>query len=108
MKRRAAGAELVETPTFSANRISQADYALEDTAAATNLEGARLARRAADAAAGDTGRPRWGVGVHGPTHRTASISRDVTDPAKRNVRFPKLVSVDREAAEALIHGASIC
>ena len=96
-----AGAELIETNTFNANRISQADYALEDRAREMNLEGARIARRAADAAAERSGLPRWVVGVLGPTNRTASLSPDVNDPARRDVRFAELVAVYREAAEGL-------
>ena len=99
-----AGAELIETNTFNANRISQADYAMESVVADINAEGARIARRAADAVAEETGEPRWVVGVLGPTNRTASLSPDVNDPSKRNVRFPELVEVYREAAEALLDG----
>jgi len=101
-----AGAELVETNTFNANRISQADYGMEDVVGEINAEGARIARRAADAVAKETGRPRWVVGVLGPTNRTASLSPDVNDPSKRNVRFPELVEVYREAAEGLVDGGA--
>ena len=99
-----AGAELIETNTFNANRISQADYAMESVVGEINAEGARIARRAADAAAEETGEPRRVVGVLGPTNRTASLSPDVNDPSKRNIRFPELVGVYREAAEALVDG----
>ncbi len=99
-----AGAELIETNTFNANRISQADYAMESMVGEINAEGARIARRAADAVAEETGEPRWVVGVLGPTNRTASLSPDVNDPSKRNVRFPELVEIYREAAEALLDG----
>jgi len=99
-----AGAELIETNTFNANRISQADYGMEERVGEINAEGARIARRAADAVAEETGEPRWVVGVLGPTNRTASLSPDVNDPSKRNVRFPELVEVYREAAEGLIEG----
>ena len=98
------GAELIETNTFNANRISQADYAMEAVVADINREGARIARRAADAVAEETGSPRWVVGVLGPTNRTASLSPDVNDPSQRNIRFPELVEVYREAADALIDG----
>jgi 5-methyltetrahydrofolate--homocysteine methyltransferase len=99
-----AGAELIETNTFNANRISQADYGLEEQTRAINLAGARLAREAADKVAEDSGRPRWVVGVLGPTNQTASMSPDVNDPGKRNVRFHDLVAVYREATEALLDG----
>jgi len=99
-----AGAELIETNTFNANRISQADYAMESVVGEINAEGARIARRAADAVAEETGEPRWVVGVLGPTNRTASLSPDVNDPSKRNIRFPELVDIYREAAEALLDG----
>jgi len=99
-----AGAELIETNTFNANRISQADYGLEEQTRAINLAGARLAREAADKVAEESGRPRWVVGVLGPTNQTASMSPDVNDPGKRNVRFHDLVAVYREATEALLDG----
>jgi len=99
-----AGAELIETNTFNANRISQADYGLEDQVHSINAEGARLARAVADDIQAQSGRSRWVVGVLGPTNQTASISPDVNDPAKRNVRFHDLVSVYREAAEGLVDG----
>ncbi len=101
-----AGAELIETNTFNANRISQSDYGMEHLAADMNREGARIARRAADAVAEQSARPRWVVGVLGPTNQTASLSPDVNDASKRNVRFPDLVEVYREAAEALLEGGA--
>lgn len=101
-----AGAELVETNTFNANRISQADYDMADLAVEMCRAGAEIARRAADAVAAETGRPRWVIGVLGPTNQTASLSPDVNDPSKRNVRFHDLVPVYREAAEALIEGGA--
>ncbi|MCP1728533.1 methionine synthase I (cobalamin-dependent) [Natronospira proteinivora] len=99
-----AGAELIETNTFNANRISQADYGLEDQVHAINAEGARLAREVADEVHTQSDRPRWVVGVLGPTNQTASISPDVNDPSKRNVRFRDLVSVYYEAAKGLVAG----
>ncbi len=99
-----AGAELVETNTFNANRISQSDYAMEEQVREINVEGARIARRAADGVAEESGQPRWVVGVLGPTNRTASLSPDVNDPSKRNVRFGELVDVYREAADGLVDG----
>lgn len=99
-----AGADLIETNTFNANRVSQADYGLEAMTGAINEAGARIARDVADRVARDSGRPRWVVGVLGPTNKTASLSPDVNDPGKRAIRFPELVSVYREAAEGLIEG----
>ena len=98
-----AGADIVETNTFSATRIAQADYGLEDAVGELNFAAARIARRAADAFAA-AGRPRWVAGVLGPTNRSASISPDVGDPGARNIRFGELVDAYREAAEALIAG----
>jgi 5-methyltetrahydrofolate--homocysteine methyltransferase len=96
----AAGADIVETNTFSANRISQADYGLEHLVAELNHEAARLAREAADMA----GRPVWVAGAIGPTNQTASISPDVNDPGFRKVTFDGLAVAYGEAARALIEG----
>ena len=98
-----AGADIIQTNTFTATRIAQADYALAEAAPEMNRESARIARRAA--AAFTTGaRPRWVAGVLGPTNRTASISPDVNDPGARTVRFEALVEAYAEAAAALIAG----
>jgi 5-methyltetrahydrofolate--homocysteine methyltransferase len=100
-----AGADIIETNTFSATRIAQADYALEDAAREINLEGAKIARAAADAfTAKDPAKPRWVAGAFGPTNRTASISPDVNDPGFRNVTFDELKAAYKEEAEALIEG----
>ncbi len=102
-----AGADIVETNTFNANRISQADYALADLAREMNLSAALLAREAADAAErAEPTRPRFVAGALGPTNRTASISPDVTDPGARGVRFEDLRVAYREAAEGLIEGGA--
>src|SRR5687767_8672531 len=86
-----AGADIVETNTFTSTAIAQADYGLEDLAYELNLEGARAARRAADSAmADDPSRPRWVAGALGPTNRAASLSRDVNDPGARQVDFDQL------------------
>jgi 5-methyltetrahydrofolate--homocysteine methyltransferase len=95
-----AGADIVETNTFSANRISQADYGLESLVPELNREAARLAREAADAA----GRPVWVAGAIGPTNQTASISPDVNDPGFRKVTFDGLAEAYGEAARSLIEG----
>ncbi len=99
------GADIIETNTFSATSIAQADYGLEAHVAEINEAAARIARECADAAAKD-GRPRFVAGVLGPTNRTASISPDVADPGKRNVRFDELVEAYTQAAHALARGGA--
>ena len=102
-----AGADLVETNTFNSTTISQADYHLEHLVPELNREGARIARLECDAMSARTpDRPRFVVGVLGPTSRTASISPDVNNPGYRNVTFDELATAYREAAEALIEGGS--
>ena len=98
-----AGADMIETNTFSATRIAQADYGLEHAVRDLNFESARIARQAADAWA-TPDKPRWVAGVLGPTNRSASISPDVNDPGARNIRFGELAAAYREATEALIDG----
>ena len=98
-----AGADIVCTNTFSANVISQADYAMETLVVEMNREAARLAREAADAVATPE-RPRWVAGALGPTNRTASISPDVNDPGYRAITFDELAEAYGEAARALIEG----
>ncbi len=101
-----AGADFAETNTFSATTIAQADYKAESLARDINVEAAKVARRAADAVAAETGRTRWVIGVLGPTNRTASISPDVNDPGMRNVTFEELRVAYKEAAEGLIEGGA--
>src|SRR6476469_8523182 len=102
-----AGADLVETNTFNAQKISLADYGMEDLAYEINLESARLARAACDAMTEKTpDRPRWVLGALGPTNRTASISPDVNDPGKRNVTFDELVDAYTEQSRGLVDGGS--
>ncbi|MEI7036929.1 homocysteine S-methyltransferase family protein [Fulvimonas yonginensis] len=102
-----AGADLIETNTFNATRISQADYRLEHLAYELNLEGARLARAACDAfEAKDPARPRFAIGVLGPTSRTASLSPDVNDPGFRNVSFEELAANYGESARGLVDGGA--
>lgn len=102
-----AGADLVETNTFNSTRISQADYHLEHLAYELNMEGAKLARAACDKFAALTpGKPRFVIGVLGPTSRTASLSPDVNDPGFRNVTFEELATNYREAAAGLIDGGA--
>ena len=101
-----AGADLVETNTFNATSVSQADYRLEHLVRELNLEGARIARECCDAVAARSGRPRFVIGVLGPTSRTASISPEVNDPGFRNTSFDELRTVYREAADGLIDGGA--
>ncbi|WP_010628582.1 methionine synthase [Halomonas sp. KM-1] len=101
-----AGADIIETNTFNSTRLSQADYGMEALVPEINRESARLAREACDAVAAETGVPRYVAGVLGPTSRTASLSPDVNDPAKRNVTFDQLRDNYYEAAEALIEGGA--
>jgi 5-methyltetrahydrofolate--homocysteine methyltransferase len=98
-----AGADILSTNTFSATRISQADYGMEDLSVEMNREAARLAREAAEAAATPE-KPRWVAGAIGPTNRTASISPDVNDPGFRNITFDDLADAYGEAARALVEG----
>jgi 5-methyltetrahydrofolate--homocysteine methyltransferase len=99
-----AGADIIETNTFTANFPSQADYGTENLVAEINLEGARLARRVADEYAERTGEVRFVAGAIGPTNRTASLSPNVNDPAYRNIDFDQLVETYSIAARALIEG----
>ncbi|MBO6562198.1 MAG: homocysteine S-methyltransferase family protein [Nisaea sp.] len=102
-----AGSDIVETNTFSATSIAQADYAAEDLVYEINVEGARLARLAADKVEADNpGRVCFVAGALGPTNRTASISPDVNDPAFRNVSFDALVASYKEAARGLVEGGA--
>ena len=99
----AAGADIVSTNTFSANRISQADYGAEDLVRQINLASARIARAAADDAAKD-GRPRFVAGAIGPTNKTLSLSPDVNDPGYREIDFDYLKGIYREQIDALLEG----
>jgi 5-methyltetrahydrofolate--homocysteine methyltransferase len=100
-----AGADLVETNTFNSTSISQADYGLQHLVHELNREGAKLARAACDEAERETPeRPRFVIGVLGPTSRTASLSPDVNNPGFRNVDFDELGAAYAEAAHGLIEG----
>ncbi|MGI9293081.1 MAG: methionine synthase [Pseudomonadales bacterium] len=100
-----AGADIITTNTFTANRVSQNDYELGDLAHEINLQGAKVARRAADAAtAANPAKPRFVAGAVGPTSRSASFSPDVNDPGFRNVTFDSLVADYSEAIDGLIEG----
>src|SRR5437660_9985453 len=87
-----AGADIVSTNTFSSTRIAQADYDMAGIAYELNLEGAKLARGAADVAQREDGRPRFVAGAIVPTNRTASISPDVANPGFRPLPFAALRS----------------
>jgi len=102
-----AGADIVETNTFSGTSIAQADYSLEHLAYDINFHGAKIAREAADEiTAREPHKPRFVAGSIGPTNRTASISPDVNDPGKRNVTFDELVEAYKEQVRGLIDGGS--
>ncbi len=102
-----AGADLVETNTFNSTGISLADYRLQHLVRELNREGARLARAECDAIeADDPSRPRFVIGVLGPTSRTASLSPDVNRPGFRAVTFDQLAEAYREAARGLIDGGA--
>ncbi len=101
-----SGADLIETNTFSANRISLADYDLEEIAVELNRAAAETARAAVDAfEEANPGETRWVAGALGPTNRTASISPDVGDPGARNVTFDELVAAYSEQTRGLLEGA---
>jgi len=100
-----AGADIIETNTFNATSIAQADYELEGKVREINLAAARIARECADAWTARTpDKPRFVAGALGPTNRTASISPDVNDPGARNTSYDALVATYAEAIEALIEG----
>jgi len=101
-----AGADIAETNTFSANRISQADYAAEHLVREINVESAKLARRLADEYQAKDGRPRFVAGAVGPTNKTLSLSPDVNDPGYREIDFDYLKGVYREQTDALIEGGA--
>ncbi len=103
----AAGADIIETNTFSSTRIAQADYGLEALAYELNLEGARLARAAADEWTAKTpDRPRFVAGAIGPTNRTLSLSPDVNNPAFRAATFDGVREAYREQVKGLIDGGA--
>ena len=100
-----AGADMVETNTFSATAIAQADYGLEGVVRELNQAAAEVARRAAEALEGaDPSRPRFVCGILGPTNRTASLSPRVEDPGFRNVTFDELAAAYVEQARGLVEG----
>jgi len=101
----AAGADLIETNTFGATTIAQADYDMADLAREMNLVSAKLARAACDKFS-TPDKPRFVAGAVGPTPKTASISPDVNDPGARNVNFEELRAAYYEQVQALVEGGS--
>ncbi|MWV28948.1 homocysteine S-methyltransferase family protein [Aurantiacibacter rhizosphaerae] len=101
-----AGSDIVSTNTFSANRISQADYAAQDMVQQINLASARIARQAADEAEEKDGNPRFVAGAIGPTNKTLTLSPNVEDPGYREIGFDFLADVYRDQAAALIEGGA--
>lgn len=101
-----AGADIASTNTFSANRISQADYGAEHLVRDINVASARLARGIADEFQARDGRPRFVAGVLGPTNKTLSLSPDVNDPGFREIDFDFLKDVYREQIEGLVEGGA--
>ena len=101
----AAGADLIETNTFGATTVAQADYDMADLAVEMNYESARIARAACDKFSTPS-TPRFVVGTLGPTPKTASISPDVNDAGARNTSFEELRKAYYEQTEALVKGGS--
>ncbi|ARC37516.1 methionine synthase [Paracoccus yeei] len=101
-----AGADIVETNTFSSTTIAQADYGMEVAVHDLNVQGARLVRRALDRATAEDGRPRWVAGAVGPTNRTASISPDVNNPGYRAVTFDDLRVAYAQQIRGLVEGGA--
>ena len=101
-----AGAHILATNTFNANRISQADYGAEGLVHEINVAAARIIREAVDERTAKDGVPRFVAGAVGPTNKTLSLSPDVEDPGFREVDFDTIVEVYREQCAALIEGGA--
>lgn len=102
-----AGADIVETNTFSGTTIAQADYHLEHVVYELNYESARIAKKVADEfTAKEPHKPRFVAGAIGPTNRTASLSPDVNDPGYRAITFDQLVTAYKEQAKGLVEGGA--
>ena len=97
------GADIITTNTFNAQRISQADYGMQEQAREMNLRGAQLAREAADKYS-TADKPRFVVGSVGPTNKTCSMSPDVSNPAARELTYDQLFDAYTEQMEALVEG----
>ncbi len=103
----AAGADIVETNTFSGTTIAMADYDMEDLVYELNFESAKIARRVADEfTEKEPHKPRFVAGAIGPTNKTASMSPDVNDPGFRAIRFDELRIAYKQQAEALLDGGA--
>lgn len=100
-----AGADIISTNTFSSQRISQADYKLEDYSREMAFEGARIARRMADRYSTEE-KPRFVAGSVGPTNKTCSMSPDVSNPAKRDLTYDQLFDAYTEQMEGLMEGGA--
>lgn len=98
-----AGADIITTNTFNAQRISQADYHMEDRCHEMALAGARIARRVADEFS-TPDKPRFVAGSVGPTNKTCSMSPDVSNPAARELTYPQLYDAYVEQMDALVEG----
>ncbi|QCU89301.1 methionine synthase [Thiomicrorhabdus sediminis] len=98
------GADIIETNSFNATTIAQADYDMQAYVEEINTQAALVAREACDIAEAEDGKPRFVTGVLGPTNRTASISPDVNDPGFRNTSFDELVTAYKQATHALLKG----
>src|SRR5260370_23649999 len=101
-----ADADIVATNTFSSTSIAQADYEMSDLAYELNLDGAKLARAAAERISAEDGKPRFVAGALGPTNRTASISPDVSNPGYRAVPFDELRKAYGEQIKGLLDGGA--
>lgn len=102
-----AGADIIETNTFSGTTIAQEDYGLSHLAYAINFESAKIAREVADEfTAKDPSKPRFVAGAMGPTNRTASISPDVNDPGYRAITFDQLAEAYAEQSQGLLDGGA--
>ncbi len=100
------GVDILETNSFNATTIAQADYDMEEYVSEINLKSAIIAREACDIAEAEDGKPRFVAGVIGPTNRTASISPDVNDPGFRNTCFDELVTAFKQATHSLLKGGA--
>lgn len=102
-----AGADIIETNTFNANSISQADYQMQDLAYELNYESAKIAKEVAeDFNSKDKSKQRFVAGALGPTNKTLSLSPNVNDPGYRAVTFDEIASAYYNAAEGLIDGGA--
>ncbi|MFY9179554.1 MAG: methionine synthase, partial [Venatoribacter sp.] len=101
-----AGADIVETNTFNATRVSQADYQMQELVPEINRAAAALARKVADEVEAETGTPRYVAGILGPTSKTLSLSPNVNDPGFRAISFDELAANYLESTLALIEGGA--